>query len=79
LNQNRALVYCFDAFSSREPASTSLENATVLQRRRLGRLLPRRRRPAIGHAKPVPEVDRPDRRAQIAEYRLPDLSAGSAT
>jgi hypothetical protein len=27
LNQNRALVYCFDAFSSREPVSTSLENA----------------------------------------------------
>jgi uncharacterized protein (DUF1330 family) len=27
LNQNRALVFCFDAFSSREPVSTSLENA----------------------------------------------------
>src|SRR5665213_1923212 len=27
MNQNRAPVYCFDAFSSREPASTSLENA----------------------------------------------------
>src|ERR1700743_1354042 len=26
-NQNRALVLCFDAFSSREPVSTSLENA----------------------------------------------------
>jgi hypothetical protein len=27
LNQNRALVFCFYAFSSREPVSTSLENA----------------------------------------------------
>jgi hypothetical protein len=27
LNQNRALDSCFDAFSSREPKSTSLENA----------------------------------------------------
>jgi hypothetical protein len=27
LNQNRALVSCFDAFSSREPVPTSLENA----------------------------------------------------
>jgi hypothetical protein len=27
LNQNRTLDPCFDAFSSREPASTSLENA----------------------------------------------------
>jgi ammonium transporter, Amt family len=27
LNQNRALIFCFDAFSSREPVSTSLENA----------------------------------------------------
>jgi hypothetical protein len=27
LNQNRALGFCFDAFSSREPAATSLENA----------------------------------------------------
>src|SRR4029077_16678572 len=25
--QNRALLFCFDAFSSREPVSTSLENA----------------------------------------------------
>jgi hypothetical protein len=29
LNQNRALNFCFDAFSSREPVSTSLENAMV--------------------------------------------------
>jgi hypothetical protein len=27
LNQNGALVFCFDAFSSREPVPTSLENA----------------------------------------------------
>jgi hypothetical protein len=27
LNQNGALVFYFDAFSSREPVSTSLENA----------------------------------------------------
>jgi hypothetical protein len=27
LNRNGALVSCFDAFSSREPVSTSLENA----------------------------------------------------
>jgi hypothetical protein len=27
LDQSRALVFCFDAFSSREPVSTSLENA----------------------------------------------------
>jgi hypothetical protein len=27
LNQNWALIFCFDAFSSREPVSTSLENA----------------------------------------------------
>jgi hypothetical protein len=27
LNQNLALDCCFDAFSSREPVSTSLENA----------------------------------------------------
>jgi hypothetical protein len=27
LNQNRALGFCFDAFFSREPAATSLENA----------------------------------------------------
>jgi hypothetical protein len=27
LNQNRALAFCFDAFSSREPVPTSLENA----------------------------------------------------
>jgi hypothetical protein len=26
-NQNRALAFCFDAFSLREPGSTSLENA----------------------------------------------------
>jgi hypothetical protein len=30
LNQNRALVFCFEAFSSREPVSTSLENALGL-------------------------------------------------
>jgi hypothetical protein len=29
LNQNRALIFCFDAFSSREPVSTSLENALI--------------------------------------------------
>jgi hypothetical protein len=29
LNQNRAPGFCFDAFSSREPASTSLENAIL--------------------------------------------------
>jgi hypothetical protein len=29
LNQNRGSNLCFDAFSSREPASTSLENALV--------------------------------------------------
>jgi hypothetical protein len=29
LNRNGALVSCFDAFSSREPVSTSLENALV--------------------------------------------------
>jgi hypothetical protein len=29
LNQNRALAFCFDAFSSREPVPTSLENALV--------------------------------------------------
>jgi hypothetical protein len=27
LNHDRALSFCFDAFSSREPVSTSLENA----------------------------------------------------
>src|SRR5437763_2850133 len=27
LNRNKALSFCFDAFSSREPVSTSLENA----------------------------------------------------
>jgi hypothetical protein len=27
LNHDRALSFCFDAFSSREPMSTSLENA----------------------------------------------------
>jgi hypothetical protein len=27
LNRNGALVFCFDAFSLREPVSTSLENA----------------------------------------------------
>jgi hypothetical protein len=27
LNQNRALIFRFDAFSKREPAPTSLENA----------------------------------------------------
>jgi hypothetical protein len=27
LNQNRALIFWFEAFSSREPVSTSLENA----------------------------------------------------
>jgi hypothetical protein len=27
LNRNLALSFCFDAFSSREPVSTSLENA----------------------------------------------------
>jgi hypothetical protein len=27
LNQNRALIFCFDAFSKREPVPTSLENA----------------------------------------------------
>src|SRR5262249_42071031 len=27
LNHKRALSFCFDAFSSREPVSTSLENA----------------------------------------------------
>jgi hypothetical protein len=27
MNQNRALAFCFDAFSQREPVSTSLENA----------------------------------------------------
>jgi hypothetical protein len=30
LNQNRALIFCVDALSSREPASTSLENALVV-------------------------------------------------
>jgi uncharacterized membrane protein len=30
LNQNRALMFCFDAFSLREPVSTSLENALRL-------------------------------------------------
>jgi membrane protein YqaA with SNARE-associated domain len=30
LNQNRAPAFCFDAFSSREPVSTSLENAISL-------------------------------------------------
>jgi hypothetical protein len=30
LHQNRALLFCFDAFSSREPVSTSLENAPDL-------------------------------------------------
>jgi hypothetical protein len=30
LNQNRALDSYFDAFSSRDPAPTSLENALVL-------------------------------------------------
>jgi hypothetical protein len=29
LNQNRALTFYFDAFSSREPVPTSLENALV--------------------------------------------------
>jgi hypothetical protein len=29
LNHERALSFCFDAFSSREPVSTSLENALV--------------------------------------------------
>jgi hypothetical protein len=29
LNQNRARIFCFDAFSSREPVSTSLENALI--------------------------------------------------
>jgi hypothetical protein len=29
LNHDRALSFCFDAFSSREPVSTSLENALV--------------------------------------------------
>jgi hypothetical protein len=33
LNQNRALGFCLDAFSSREPAATSLENAIVQARR----------------------------------------------
>jgi hypothetical protein len=40
MNQNRALIFCFDAFSSREPASTpdqvrgrlSLENALKANR-----------------------------------------------
>jgi hypothetical protein len=31
LNRNGALVSCFDAFSSREPVSTSLENALAIQ------------------------------------------------
>ncbi len=36
LNRNGALGFCFDAFSSREPASTSLENAlSTLSRRTL--------------------------------------------
>src|SRR5438093_814390 len=30
LNRNGALSFCFDAFSSREPVSTSLENALVI-------------------------------------------------
>jgi hypothetical protein len=30
LNHERALSFCFDAFSSREPVSTSLENALTL-------------------------------------------------
>jgi hypothetical protein len=34
LNQNRTLAFCFDAFSSREPVSTSLENAIVRCSRR---------------------------------------------
>jgi hypothetical protein len=29
MNQNEALDFCFDAFSSREPVSTSLENALL--------------------------------------------------
>jgi hypothetical protein len=29
LNHDRALSFCFDAFSSREPDSTSLKNALV--------------------------------------------------
>jgi hypothetical protein len=40
LNQNRALIFCFDAFSSRKPVSTpdqvrgrlSLENALITSR-----------------------------------------------
>jgi hypothetical protein len=32
LNHDRALSFCFDAFSSREPVSTSLENAPTLSR-----------------------------------------------
>jgi hypothetical protein len=31
VNQNGALISCFDAFSSREPEPTSLENALVLR------------------------------------------------
>jgi hypothetical protein len=30
LNQNRALIFCFEAFSLREPVATSLENALAL-------------------------------------------------
>jgi len=32
LNRNGALLFCFDAFSSREPVPTSLENALALSR-----------------------------------------------
>ena len=34
-NQNRALIFCFDAFSSREPVSTSLENALKKRSKRI--------------------------------------------
>jgi len=33
LNQNRALIFCFDAFSPREPVPTSLENALAMRGR----------------------------------------------
>jgi phosphoribosyl-AMP cyclohydrolase len=39
LHQNRALTFCFDAFSSREPVSTSLENAIRLALKREGYLV----------------------------------------
>jgi hypothetical protein len=31
LNRNGGSIFCFDAFSSREPASTSLENALAAE------------------------------------------------